>query len=68
MIQWLRDNPAKRKTASGMPRFINSWLSRIEPKPKTPQPKTFEQKKAEQEAEIDEYIRIAEARKKRAAR
>mgnify|MGYP007057172677 CR=1 FL=1 len=33
MIQWLRDNPTKRKTAAGMPRFINSWLSRIEPKP-----------------------------------
>jgi hypothetical protein len=31
MIQWLRDNPAKRKTASGMTRFINSWLSRAKP-------------------------------------
>jgi biotin operon repressor len=31
MIQWLRDNPAKRKTASGMTRFINSWLTRAKP-------------------------------------
>jgi len=25
---WLCSNPAKRKTATGMPRFISSWLSR----------------------------------------
>ena len=25
--QWLIDNPTKRKTAKGMPRFLNSWLS-----------------------------------------
>ena len=28
--QWLRDNPAKRKTAAGMPRFLGSWLSRAQ--------------------------------------
>ncbi len=28
--QWLRDNPSKRKTASGMPRFLGAWLSRAQ--------------------------------------
>ena len=26
--QWLIDNPQKRKTARGMPRFLNGWLTR----------------------------------------
>lgn len=28
MRQWCIDNPSKRKTESGMPRFINTWLSK----------------------------------------
>lgn len=28
MYAWLESNPAKRKTATGMKRFINSWLQR----------------------------------------
>lgn len=28
MLGWLKSNPTKRKTMKGMPRFINSWLSR----------------------------------------
>lgn len=28
MSLWLETNPTKRKTKKGMPRFINSWLSR----------------------------------------
>lgn len=28
MLGWLRANPRKRKTQRGMPRFINTWLSR----------------------------------------
>ena len=28
MKMWLLTNPAKRKTEAGMPKFINSWLSR----------------------------------------
>jgi len=28
MKMWLLTNPAKRKTKVGMPKFINSWLSR----------------------------------------
>lgn len=26
--QWLTDNPQRRKTAKGMPKFLNNWLSR----------------------------------------
>ena len=26
--QWCIDNPGKRKTAKGMPKFLTSWLSR----------------------------------------
>ncbi len=29
--QWLIDNPAKRKTAGGMPKFLNGWLGRAKP-------------------------------------
>ena len=33
--EWLRSNPSKRKTKTGMPRFISSWLGRAdEEKPK----------------------------------
>lgn len=28
MAAWLLSNPRKRKTAAGMPRFVNAWLSR----------------------------------------
>jgi hypothetical protein len=28
--QWLIDNPPKRKTLRGMPRFLNGWLSRAQ--------------------------------------
>jgi len=27
-LQWLRDNADRQKTARGMTRFLNSWLSR----------------------------------------
>ena len=33
MRQWCIDNPSRRKTEKGMPRFINSWLSTAQPKP-----------------------------------
>jgi len=26
--QWLRDNPSRRKTVRGMPKYLNGWLSR----------------------------------------
>lgn len=27
-LQWLRDNPRKRKTAGGMGKFLNGWIQR----------------------------------------
>lgn len=33
---WLDANPTKRKTARGMKRFVNSWLSRQQDKPSQP--------------------------------
>lgn len=29
-IQWCRDNPTKRKTCRGMPRFLNGWMERAQ--------------------------------------
>ena len=29
-LQWVRDNPAKRKTAGGMPKYLNGWLARAQ--------------------------------------
>jgi len=31
MTAWLTANPSKRKTAKGYPRFINNWLSKVNP-------------------------------------
>ena len=35
MRQWCIDNPSKRKTEGGMPKFINAWLSRESSKPQS---------------------------------
>lgn len=32
-LQWIRDNPSKRKTARGMPSFLTAWLSRSQNRP-----------------------------------
>jgi hypothetical protein len=32
-LQWIRDNPEKRKTAKGLPRFLGSWLTRANDRP-----------------------------------
>jgi len=29
-MQWISDNPSKRKTENGMPRFLSSWLSKVQ--------------------------------------
>ena len=29
-MQWVSDNPAKRKTEGGMPRFLTAWLSKVQ--------------------------------------
>jgi hypothetical protein len=42
MIEWLETNPKRRKTASGMPRFITSWLRRAySPPPWKTKPKNL---------------------------
>lgn len=33
-LQWARDNQTKRKTASGMTRFLNNWLTTAQNRPK----------------------------------
>lgn len=37
MSIWSRDNPQKRKTRSGITRFVHSWLARAQDHPKTQQ-------------------------------
>ena len=32
--QWCADNPARRKTAQCMPKFLSGWLGRQKPQPK----------------------------------
>lgn len=34
MVAWLHSNPTKKKTRSGVKRFVNSWLSRAQDNPK----------------------------------
>lgn len=29
-LQWVRDNPTRKKTYSGMPKFLNSWMARVQ--------------------------------------
>jgi len=35
-LQWIKDNPAKRKTSKGMTSFINRWLTRAADTPARP--------------------------------
>jgi hypothetical protein len=35
MVAWLHSNPTKKKTRSGVKRFVNSWLSRAQDSPKS---------------------------------
>ncbi|MCF7848561.1 MAG: hypothetical protein K9M45_06905 [Kiritimatiellales bacterium] len=35
-LQWIKDNPSKRKTTKGMTRFLGSWLTRAANDPRTP--------------------------------
>ena len=44
MAAWLESNEPRRKTVKGMPRFVNSWLSRANQKGGSP----FAQKEYEQ--------------------
>jgi DNA-binding MarR family transcriptional regulator len=56
--QWIRDNQGKRKTATGMLRFINSWLSRCAPAEPSPLENHIDEAKADElmrEIYGDEY-------------
>ena len=37
--QWCIDNPSRRKTARGMPRFLNAWMDRAQNRPRPKQDK-----------------------------
>ena len=37
-LQWCRDNPSKRKTFEGLPKFLGSWLSRSQNTVQQPRP------------------------------
>ena len=50
--QWLVDNPSRRKTTKGMPRFLGGWLGRAEPPKDKPRPFT----QAEESVIFDRYI------------
>ncbi len=61
--QWLLDNPKRRKTEVGMPRFITGWLNRAKPTamPQHPAshsyfPKTEPVEKATQE-QFEQHVR-----------
>jgi len=41
-VQWLSDNPSRRKTKKGMTRFLGGWLSRAKPKKNFEVPFDFE--------------------------
>lgn len=36
MVTWLHSNPTRKKTRSGVKRFVNSWLSRAQDNPRGP--------------------------------
>ncbi len=52
--QWLADNPGRRKTLAGMPRFLGAWLARAQdqPRPTARGPTGFMDRGAAQEARM----------------
>jgi hypothetical protein len=65
---WLENNPAKRKTAKGVPRFIDSWLAKEQDRPRInpgglSAPQQFlnsREKNAKRNAEIFDYDRATD--------
>lgn len=39
-LQWVNDNPSKKKTSRGMSRFLGAWLARAADNPATPKQQT----------------------------
>jgi DNA-binding MarR family transcriptional regulator len=54
--QWLKDNPQKRKTVKGMPRFLGGWLGRAKPVQQKQNNKSRPFLKVEEAALCDKYI------------
>lgn len=61
MKGWLIANPTKRKTKSGIMRFVNSWLAKEQNKYITPQHQTFtnESLSAAEEQRLQETIELS---------
>ncbi|EOX3952412.1 helix-turn-helix domain-containing protein [Vibrio alginolyticus] len=61
MLGWLKSNPARRKTKSGIPRFINSWLAKEQNKGRCN--KNLESPvQLDCTAQIENEIRLAESK------
>ena len=59
MESWLDANPKKRKTAMGIKRFINSWLSRAQDKGGSSPFKSPETKSTRQRSNLDDLTDIS---------
>jgi len=59
-LQWIKDNPTRRKTDKGMARFLNGWLERSQNRSRGPlngQPPAIDQKRREElDARVDAII------------
>ena len=53
MRQWCRDNPTKRKTKTGIRRFVNSWLEREQNKPHLHSEKPSDQQGISRDEDLD---------------
>lgn len=56
MAGWLDANPAKRKTARGIKRFINAWLSRAQDRGGSPMAKQASGKKSSKEISAEDML------------
>ena len=59
MESWLDANPAKRKTKTGIKRFMNSWLSRAQDKGGSSPLKAEGQKTIRQRSNLDDLTDIS---------
>lgn len=53
MRQWCKDNPTKRKTKTGIRRFVNSWLEREQNKPHLHNDKPSDQQGISRDDDLD---------------
>lgn len=62
MLGWLRANPSRRKTKSGMARFINSWLSKEQDRGRSDASPVPKVSKASDVEMINNNIHLAESK------